>query len=52
MKNFFPLLLLGILLGVAITYFYGHIPFLLYSALLVIGAVFAIKIRKRESRRK
>ena len=42
----FLLILVGALLGVGITYFYGHIPFLFYLIMLIGSVLIAIKIRK------
>ena len=39
------LIMFGILVGAAITYFYGHIPFLFYVVMLVISVVIAKKAR-------
>lgn len=42
----FLLIIFGILVGAAITYFYGHIPVLFYVVILVISVVVAKKVRK------
>lgn len=41
------LIMFGILVGAAITYFYGHIPILFYLVMLVFSVVIAKKVRKQ-----
>lgn len=43
----FLLIMFGIIVGAATTYFYGHIPFILYVVMLGISVAIAKKVQKQ-----